>query len=272
LASAKNCPFFCKKQKWIEGNCKLGGKDVNLMNKVFFICCLLFFTKTQSQVTISTIKNPSTGYGSNLVFPYIKSANPKAAKTINAFLQAKMLDNSTVITNPHKIFFNRQYINTDTLSQSGYSGLSYKVAMNTSRVLSLKFDVELTGAYTYYNNEYQSFDTQTGKAVTATAIFNTDGLKYLRKYLVKERKRLYEKFIKEECRDYKDTAEIREAYINCNKSADVDHIFVLPKSIMFYKERCFPHRSLPYETDLNIDIPVKQLEKYLTEYGKQLLL
>src|ERR1043165_7769918 len=99
------------------GNCKLGVKDVNLMNKVFFFCSLLLFTTTQAQVTISTIKNPSTGFGSNLVFPYVKSANAKTAKTINLYLQTKMLENSTVITNPKSIFFNRRYINTDTLSQ-----------------------------------------------------------------------------------------------------------------------------------------------------------
>jgi hypothetical protein len=242
------------------------------MNKAFFICTLFFFTATRSQVTISTIKNPATGYGSNLVFPYIKSANPKTGKVINTYLQSKMLDNATVITNPHRIFFNRQYINTDTLSQSGYSELSYKVVMNTSRVLSLKFDVEVTGAYTYYYNEYQSFNAQTGKAVTANDIFNADGLKYLGKHLVKERKKLYERFIKEECQDFRDTAEIRKAYINCNKSADVGQIFVLPKSIIFYKTRCFPHHSLPFETDLDITIPVKQLEKYLTDYGRKLLL
>lgn len=242
------------------------------MNKVFFIYSLFFFTTTQSQVTISTIKNPSTGFGSNLVFPYIKSANPKTAKAINTYLQAKMLDNSTVITNAHRIFLNRKYINTDTLSQSGYSELSYKVVMNTARVLSIKFDVEATGAYSHYYNEYYSFYTETGKAITAAAIFNAAGLKYLRKYLVKERKRLYEKFIKEEYQDHKDTAEIRETYIDCNKRADVDQIFILPKSIMFYKEHCFPHHSMPYETDLNITIPVKQLEKYLTDYGKKLLL
>ncbi|HEY8897667.1 MAG TPA: hypothetical protein VIM79_22735 [Niastella sp.] len=238
----------------------------------FFLCSLLFFTTTQSQVTVSTIKNPSTGYGSNLVFPYIKSANQKTAKAINAYLQFKMLDNSTVITNPQKIFFNRQYINTDTLSQSGYSELSYKVVMNTSRVLSIQFDVEATGAYSYYYKEYHSFNTQTGQAITANTIFNAEGLKYLRKHLIKERKKLIAKFMEEDGGDVKDSAYITETYVECNKSADADKIFVLPKSIMFYKERCFPHHSMPYETDLNITIPVKQLEKYLTGYGKTLLL
>lgn len=265
-------PVFLINAGLEKGNCKLGGKHVNLMNKVFLICTLLFFTKTQSQVTISSIKNPATGFGSNLVFPYIKSTNPKTAKAINTYLQAKMLDNSTVISSPHRIFFNRQYINTDTLSQSGYSELSYKVVMNTSRVLSLQFDVEATGAYSYNYNEYYSFNTETGKAITTVAIFNAEGLEYLRKHLVKERKRRYEKFIKEDGGDIKDSAFIRETYLECNKSADVDKIFVLPKSIMFYKDHCFPHHSLPYEIDLDITIPVKQLEKYLTEYGKKLLL
>jgi hypothetical protein len=242
------------------------------MNRALLVCTLFFFTTTRSQVTISAIKNPSSGYGSNLVFPYIKSTNAKTARTINACLQLKMLDNQSVITDPKKIFFNRQYINTDTLSQSGYSQLSYKVTMNTSRVLSLQFDVEATGAYSYYYNEYYSFDNQTGKPVTAAAIFNGEGLKYLRRHLIKERKKLYERFIKEECQDYKDIAEIRERYVECNSSADVENIFVLPKSIKFYKTRCFPHHSGPYETDLDITIPVKQLEKYLTDYGKKLLL
>lgn len=242
------------------------------MIKTFFCCSLLFFSTTQAQVTISSIKNPSTGFGTNLVFPYIKSANPKTGNAINAWLQSKMLDNSTVITNPHKIFFNRQYISTDTFSQSGYSELSYKVVMNTSRVLSVQFDVEATGAYTSFYNEYHSFNSQTGKPVTTNAILNTDGITYLRKYLVEERKKLYEKYINEECQDNKDSAYIRERYVECNKSADEENIFILPQSIMVYKEDCFPHVDRPYNIDLNITIPIKQLLKYLTDYGKKLLL
>lgn len=241
------------------------------MNKVLFICTLFFFTTTRSQITISPIKNPSTGYGSNLVFPYAKSANPKTGKAINAWLQSKMLDNPTVITNPQKIFFNRQYINTDTLSQSGYSQLSYKVAMNTSRILSVKFDVEVTGAYSYYYTVYYSFNSQTGKPVTASDIFNADGLKYFRKQLVAVRKKLIAKFIKEEGGHYRDTAYIKEMYGECNQSADVDKIFVLPKSIMFYKDRCFPHAGMAFETDLNITIPFERLQKYLTDYGKAIV-
>jgi hypothetical protein len=242
------------------------------MYKVILPLFLLFFTSTHAQVSISPIKNPSTGFGSNLIFPFIKSSNAKAAHAINAHLQTDMLENSTVITNPHRIFQNRKYISGDKPGQSGYSEMSYKVTMNSPRILSLNFDVEITGAYSYYTTIYYSFNAQTGKPVTAAAVFNSEGLKYLRKYLVKVREKRIAQFIKEDCQDYPDTTYIRETYVNCNKLAEEGKIFVQPKSILFYKDWCFPHGARPFDTDLDIVIPIAQLQKYLTDYGKKLLL
>lgn len=242
------------------------------MQKVIFILFLLIFSTTQAQFKISTIKDASPFERESLEFPFIRSANTNVANKINAFLQSEMLENPTVITNPRKIFFNRKYIRTDSINQSGYSDMSYKVIMNTARVLSLQFDVETTGAYSHYYNEYHSFNAQTGKPILAAAIFTAEGIKYLRKYLVKERAKLINRFIEEECQDYQDTAYIKERYAACNQEATESQIFVLPNNIMFYKDDCFPHAARPYNTDLNITIPIVQLQKYLTDYGRKLLL
>jgi hypothetical protein len=242
------------------------------MPQIQFIIFLFFSFSTYAQFKVSTLKDASPFARETLNFPFIKSANTKAAGSINAWLQSKVLDNEKVLTNPHKVFLNSKYINSDSISQSGYSDLHYKVQMNTSRVLSIEFDIEATGAYSTYYSEYYSFNAETGKPVTTKAIFTAEGLKYLRRHLVKLRARRITQFLKEVSKEYNDTTGVKKSYDVCNQQADEDQIFVLPKSILFYKGFCFPHVERPYDTDLDITIPIAQIQKYLTNYGKKLLL
>jgi hypothetical protein len=242
------------------------------MPQIQFIIFLFLSFSTCAQFKVSTLKDAAPFARESLHFPLVRSANTKAAGNINAWLQSKILDNEKVLTKPHKVFLNSKYINSDSINQSGYSILKYEVRMNTSRVLSIEFDIEATGAYSTNYSEYYSFNAETGKPVTTKAIFTTEGLKYLRRHLVKVRARRITQFLKEVSTEYNDTTGVKKSYDECNQQADEDQIFVLPQSFLFYKGFCFPHVARPYDTDLDITIPIAQLQKYLTDYGKKLLL
>ena len=72
--------------------------------------------------------------------------------------------------------------------------------------------------------------------------------------------------------DYaEDSSFIAENFAECNAKADEKKMFISKDKILFYKEDCFPHAWGPYETNLNIIFTHKELEKYLSNFGKKLL-
>lgn len=244
------------------------------MQKIFYLFTLFICHTAQAQLKVVTIHDVGPFENSTLDFPFIRSANANVANKINAFLQTSILENSTIITDPKQIFHNRKYIYSDSVKQMGFSDIRYEVTMNTARVLSLEFDLETMGAYGTNFKSYYSFDSQTGKPVLTKDIITAEGLNYLKKYLTKERRKEIVRFINDDVQveDDTDTAYIKERFAECNKDAGVDNLFILNKNILFYKGFCFPHVVRVYETDLNISIPIKQLQKYLTAYGRKLLL
>jgi hypothetical protein len=234
---------------------------------IFLAIFTLSFYTANAQVQITTLNDKH-----NHSFPLICSKNKSIANNINGYLQNKILTNERIETSTDKIFENSKYINEDTIQQSGYQSIDYKVEMNNYQILSLCFKIESTGAYTSYYDEYYSFNLETGKMIVAKDLFTTAGLNYLRKYLVRERKNRIDKFIKEELPPIEDSAYVIERYENCNQEADENNIYITSRGVVFYKEYCFPHSQRPFDTDLDIIFKIKQLEKYLTESGKKLLL
>lgn len=233
---------------------------------VYFILLSLTFCTANAQVQISTITDKH-----DHSFPLIHSKNATIANNINSYLQSQILSNKKIETSPNKIFERSKHIYSDSIQQSGYSWIKYKVEANNSRVLSLSFLMESTGAYSEYYNKYYNFNLQTGKLIVAKDLFTPAGLNYLRKFLSNKRKRRINKFISEEYPHSEDSTLLKDTYNKCNQKADENNISITSYEIVFYKEYCFPHAARPYDTDLTIVCKIKQLEKYLTEPGKKLL-
>jgi hypothetical protein len=234
---------------------------------IFFILFTLAFYTANAQVQVSTIEDKH-----NHTFPLIRSKNATVAQKINSYLQNQILQNEKVETDPGRIFENSKYINEDTIQQSGYESIHYKIERNNAQILSLSFSFESTGAYTSYYNGYYSFNLQTGKLIDAKDLFTTTGLHYLKQFLPRERKKRIDQFIKEESPNAEDSAFLIERYSYCNQQADENNVFITSSSIVFYKEYCFPQAWRPYDTNLDIAFTITQLEKYLTYPGKKLLL
>jgi hypothetical protein len=50
-----------------------------------------------------------------------------------------------------------------------------------------------------------------------------------------------------------------------------ENIFISKEGITFYKGGCFPHAWRPYDADLDIVFSNKEIEKYLSDFGKRIL-
>jgi hypothetical protein len=195
------------------------------------------------------------------------------AQKINKLLQKDLLDNETIIKDSNKIFAASRYTSEE---QSGYSAINYTIAVNNARLLSLKFELESTGAYSTNYPAYYIFDNHTGEVITGKAIFNQAGLQIIKARLLKERNKRVTQHIKDlqgEMEMEEDSIYIPETFKECLNDAegDAQKIFIKARSILFYKEFCFPHILQPYEADLDMEISIKELTPYLSAYGKKLL-
>lgn len=244
------------------------------MYKPFAILFLLVGTMqvVYAQFTITPIslrKSPGSTWLSYR-FPLVHGTNKTAAQNINSILQNEILENKRTISDSNKIFEESRYINNDSVHQSGYSEIDYEVLLNNSRVLSIEVDVESTGAYSTTFPMYFSFDSKTGKRLSFSAIFNPAARQVLSERLLKERKKRVIESIKEDYADSEDSTYIMETYEKCLAEDDIEKIYVKAASLVFYKEYCFPHAARPYDIDLDVEIPLKELRSLLTPYGKRI--
>jgi hypothetical protein len=241
---------------------------------VLLLTCIFF--SAPAQVVFSPV---SLNQGKDWLtyrFPFIQSKQPLVAQKINGFLQKDLLDNPTIITDSNKIFAVSRYISEDSNGQSGYSAIDYTVAVNNARLLSLKFELESTGAYSTNFPAYYNFDNRTGEVITGKAIFTPAGLHIIKTRLLRERNKRVAQHIKDlkgEMEMEEDSVYIPETFKECLKypEGDAKKIFIKHGSIVFYKEFCFPHMLQPYEADLDVEISIKELTPYLSAHGKKLL-
>ncbi len=241
---------------------------------LLLLTSIVFSARAQVSVRAITL-NPENNWLSYR-FPFIQSKQSLVARKINQYLQKNVLDNKKIITDSNKIFAASRYINEDSILQSGYSAIDYTVVVNNARLLSLQFELESTGAYSTNFPSYYNFDNRTGKMITAAAIFTSRGLQILKNRLLKERKirvaqRIQE--LKGEMEIGEDSVYISDTFKECLEDAnrDVQQISLRSRSILFYKEYCFPYVALPHEADLDIEISLMEIVPYLSAYGKELL-
>lgn len=243
---------------------------------MLFIALLATEYSARAQFTVTTLSQTKGGNWPSFRFPLVHSKNKAVAQHINEQLQDEVLYNETVITDSTTVFNSSRYYNEDSLSQSGYSAIDYSVTVNNSRLLSIRFDMESTGAYSTNYPLYYNFDGRTGQQITAKELFTGTALQHLRKKLLKERQQRVTRHVKELITDgipLEDSAYIRERFTECltNAEEEVNKIFIKPRSIVFYKEFCFPHAALPFEADLDVELTIRELASYLTPYGRTLL-
>jgi hypothetical protein len=244
---------------------------------LFLFSLLSFSIEAQVKVTSIQLRGSNSSWLS-YSFPLIQHSNKIVAKKINSYLQKEILDNSRIETEVNKIFENCRYINNDSIHQSGYSEINFSVEVNNSRLLSITFQMESTGAYSENYPLYYNFDLQTGDIIDIKKLFSATSIAQIKKGLIDERKKRIEDAIKEIRQNYSDSAFredsswIYETYAECNKETEEQNILIKKNSILFYKEYCFPHVARPFDTDLDIELSFLNLQRYFTLSTKSLLL
>src|SRR5687768_5347277 len=118
------------------------------MRKIIFtLVFIAAVISANGQFTITSVKAVAGTYKGNFSFPRVSSDRKRTAAKIDSLLQADMLNNEVIVTDPKKIFKNAVYIQApDSLAQSGLTDISYEVLLNSAHVLSIKFDLESMGA------------------------------------------------------------------------------------------------------------------------------
>lgn len=210
----------------------------------------------------------------SITFPVFISENKAAAKTINDHLQMNFFETTTAQISEAKLFDAYRFISDDSMLQSGYTSISYHIELNDPKILSVRFDVEGMGAYPTYFKRYFSFYNKTGRPILADTIFTTDGLTSIKKILIDKRNKEIKKWIEELKADYQDPDDssfVADRFAECNAKAEEENFFIRKGKVLFYKYDCFSHAWGPYETNLNIEFTYKELEKYLSAFGKMIL-
>jgi hypothetical protein len=228
-----------------------------------------------AQVRITSLELGTGNKWLSYSFPLVHSSNKSAEQKINYYLQSKILDNDTILTDTKNVFEKAGYINQDSNSQSGYSGINYDIEINNSRVLSLIFQMESTGAYSENFPANYNFNTQTGNPILIKDIFTPNGIIEIKKILIRERKKRIMQWIREMDTTYnikEDSGWIYETFAKCNTRPEENNLLIKGSSIVFCKEYCFSHVARPYDTDLDIEMMYVKIKKYLSEAGKRLLM
>ena len=210
----------------------------------------------------------------DLTFPVFISENKAAAKSINDHLQMEFFETTTSKIAEAKLFDEYRFISDDSVSQSGYTSMSYHVELNDPKILSVRFEIEAMGAYPTYYQRYFTFYAKTGKTISPGTIFTTEGLKSIKKILIDKRNKEIKKWIEELKADYQeadDSSFVADNFAECNAKAEEENFFIKKGKALFYKYDCFPHAWGPYETNLDIEFNFKELEKYLSAFGKKIL-
>lgn len=243
-----------------------------MKRKFFLLLPGIIFLQLQTiaQVQITSIDRiiNGTAYYS---FPFVKFTDITVADKINAYLQSEMLQNDIPLTDTATIFENSRYKDEDSVHESGYLGIGYTIGDNTPTILSVFFAIEGMGAYPSYSSSYYNFDGRTGELLTIKHLLTPTGIEIVKRRLIKEREKLISLW-KTELKKQGDIgpdelSSINEAFKTCNEDATAGNFFIKKDSILFYKEPCLPHAASPFETNLDIHISFKELEKYMSEAG-----
>jgi len=256
-------------------------KKVRFLSFLFTLTTMLQFV-LYAQVKIISITNKKSGDSTvSMSFPYIKTSNKQAADKINYYLQKEILHNDIIETKSTSIF-TKSELRMDSVAGIGYDYIDYKVGVNTNQILSLIIQDEYQGATLYHNMMYYNFNIVTGKLLMISDFFTPEGLKLLKDQIILRRKTVIEEHLHEELQDYKsdgsdttslmDSAYLTNMFNECNITADEHKFFIIRNGILFYKEGCLGRTDQADDDYLYVKMQYKEIENFLSEKGKRLLL
>jgi hypothetical protein len=204
-------------------------------------------------------------------FPLFRG-NTAAVKHINAFLQSELLSNDTVQHKASSAFKNFRELDSVGMVRWGYESMEYSIGVNSPKLFSMKFEAETIAAYPEHHVSCFSFDSKTGEPITFSRLFSESGLQAITRILSQQREKRVAQYIKENYADSQEIDYIKQQYSECLADSTADELLIRPESVLFHRYYCFPHAERPFDTDLDITIPISELQPFLSSYGKKLLI
>ncbi|PXW11105.1 hypothetical protein C8D70_112107 [Chryseobacterium sp. CBTAP 102] len=211
----------------------------------------------------------------NFVFPVVTyTGNPAVAHKINTFLQVNELEyvpNSG--GNPFKL------ASTATNSYSNYVYFySWNKIETPKNILSIAIDGEASGAYPEGFLIWKNFDLRTGNFINAKDLFQPGSVKTVEGIIQKRVKKRISDFLvtlKAEKNPEEETQDQIAMYEDCfteHTLAGIRYYFGKDK-LTFVAGRCSNHamRALDDLGSHELEFTYKELEKYLSIYGKNLI-
>lgn len=254
-----------------------------MKNKLIILILIIVSIKLYSQnnnLKINDLK-PSK---EESIFPEVKCATkPRIEEKINLFLQLEYLSHlpGKFVKNP---FENATY----SSNRSGITSLfDWKVNKKVGNILILTISGESTGAYSEGFEDYENFDLRNGNRVSMKDIFIKAGAKELVKSLnLVVRKRITnflkgikptkkKKISKVDEETFADQVLLYESCLEGVLDYNLEYykFYFTKTGVTFVRDRCSNHAMRAID-DLDryfVDLSYKQIEKYLTIYGRNLI-
>lgn len=242
--------------------------------------CLLFIListicfSQQKNVRVSNLKPQSENYN----FPVVSfPSKPLIENKINIFLQVSELE---YIPGSGKNPF--QLASTATNSYQNFVYFyEWKKLETPQNILSLSIDGEASGAYPEGFSEWKNFDLRTGNHINNQDIFKPDSTGTIEKIINKNVGDKIQGFLDEikshSDHDHDENEQIR-MYEECLESVKDGKLaytkfFFGKDRLTIVRERCSNHamRALDDLGSYEIALPYKDIQQYLSAYGKNLL-
>lgn len=241
---------------------------------LFFILISAVCFSQQKNLKVYDLKPKSENFN----FPVVSFASkPLVEKKINTFLQINELEYIPGSgTNPYQLV---------STANNSYQNFVYfyewKKLETPENILSLSIDGEASGAYPEGFSEWRNFDLRTGNYINIQDMFETAFVDLIQKKVnqnVKDKIKNYlaelksnndhEEEEKEQIRMYEECLEyVKEGKLEYTK------FFFGKDKLTIVRDRCSNHamRALDDLGSYEIEFPYKDIQPYLSVYGKNLL-
>lgn len=216
--------------------------------------------------------------GIDLNFPVITLINTEVSNKINEYLQSEILIIfDTIESGANEEISLEKALELSSYTKKGiYSEISYKVLLETKKLLSIALFCETITAYPSTHNYYFIFDLATGVPINLDNIFTEQGksLLYL-DILHKKQENINNHFegLRTKPKSKKLLKDMEDAFesYDCKNKVRLNNYFLESNKITFIENCEFPHVIKALDLDTKIEYIFEQLGNYLSPYGKELL-
>jgi hypothetical protein len=220
-------------------------------------------------------------------FPNVVSkTKPAAADSINETMRRDIFFTDEEFLPPIDTLFVRS--STYDIGPLLYD-IDYKVLLNKSNLFSIAISADGCGAYCEYFTRYYNFDATTGHLLVPEELFTPDGVQFISDSMTLSKQLRVAHQLKElQAVQATFSSQTDSALVEENSSAiqmyeqcvegrvTLEYIeyVIRDDEIEFTSDRCSPHaiRALDEIGDFHFPFKISSLKKYLTPYGKKLLL